>query len=220
MTVFLALKGESRFPAWSQAVIHPIQNMYGRHRGNICGKVCLGTNSLAKIHKFVSSDLVALVFSVLIDPEIRSDRAVFADSVSPIVTLGKATAGPAQNRRFYGTKHFYNIFSEALDVGNIGILADPKAVIKYAADVLGELSVDVGVNRALRLIKKDSQVLQLILDTRTYSYNDFWSTGGILGGLQTQLEAGSTDIAHVFEAARDEVNASVQRKLERLQRLG
>lgn len=67
---------------------------------------------------------------------------------------------------------------------------------------------------------RDAEVLEKILDTRTYAYNSFWNTGGIVGALGVQLEAGSTDIAHCFAAARTEVNASVQRKLERLQRLG
>ena len=67
---------------------------------------------------------------------------------------------------------------------------------------------------------RDAEVLEKILDTRTYSYNDFWSTGGVVSALGVQLESGSTDIAHVFGAAKTEVTASVQRKLERLQRLG
>ena len=67
---------------------------------------------------------------------------------------------------------------------------------------------------------RDAEVLQKILDTRTYSYYEFWATGGIATELGVQLEAGSTDIAHCFAAARTEVNSSVQRKLERLQRLG
>ena len=68
--------------------------------------------------------------------------------------------------------------------------------------------------------EKDASVMQVIMSTKTYSYNDFWSTGGIASGLATQLEAGSTEIAHVFAACKEEVNASVARKLERLQRLG
>ena len=125
MTVFLALKGESRFAAGSQAVIHPVKNVHGRNRGNICGKVCLSSNGLAKIHKFVSSDLVALVFSVSEHPEIGSDRTVGADSVTPVVALGKASPGPTQNRGIYSAELFCEIFSEALDIWDVGILADP-----------------------------------------------------------------------------------------------
>ena len=67
---------------------------------------------------------------------------------------------------------------------------------------------------------EDAEMLQIVLDTQTYALTDLWSTGSIGNSLGTLLENKSTDVASAFAEGRESVTASVQRKLERLNRLG
>ena len=113
-----------------------------------------------------------------------------------------------------------NCISICSTVKNVDLVASIIELTSYESmDTVTPALMEYLIGGRILDNANDVQVMQLILDTRTYSYNEFWNTGAA-SGLQTQLAAGSTDIAHVFAACKDEVNASVQRKLERLQRLG
>lgn len=67
---------------------------------------------------------------------------------------------------------------------------------------------------------EDAEMLQMVLNTKTYAMTDLWSTGAISSSLGTLLENKSTNVASAFAEGRESVSSSVQRKLERLQRLG
>src|SRR5258707_1029745 len=88
-------------------------------------------------------------------PKISAPRAFVAgtDAVAPIVTVGEAAAGEANDGRIDGAHVLDQLFADAIDVGDFGAFADPDAIVDYAAEVFGEVAVNVGGNGADRFVE-------------------------------------------------------------------
>ena len=70
----------------------------------------------------------------------------WTDPVHPVVLVGKATAGPAQDGRIKTLQRLDHVVADAAGVGDRRVLADPKPFVDAAAQVLGEVTVDVLVD--------------------------------------------------------------------------
>jgi hypothetical protein len=99
----------------------------------------------------VRSHLVGLVSAVVVVPPIYASGAILTDAVSPIVSLGKAAARPTKHRGIYSLELLDDILSEAANVRDLRVLADPKPVIKNAADMLRKVTVYFRCDSALFL---------------------------------------------------------------------
>src|ERR1700747_346711 len=88
-------------------------------------------------------------------PEIRAARAFFggADSVAPVVAVRKTSAGEADHRGFNLAHVFDQTFAEPIGVCYGGFLADPDAVVEHATEIFDEVTVNVGRDRAERLVE-------------------------------------------------------------------
>src|SRR5664279_5580307 len=78
-------------------------------------------------------------------PEIGTARALpgWTNSVAPVVAVGETTAGEANDRRLDLAHVFHKFASDAVVVGNLGILTHPDTVVDDAAEVLCEMAVDI-----------------------------------------------------------------------------
>ncbi len=90
-------------------------------------------------------------------PEIRAPRAFLSrtDAITPVVTIGKAAAGKAHERRFDLPHFVHQRFANSVNVGDLRILAYPDAVVNYTAKIFREVSVDVGRNCSQGFIKNN-----------------------------------------------------------------
>src|SRR5262249_35713553 len=88
-------------------------------------------------------------------PEVRATRAIFAgpDAVAPIVAVGEASTGPTDDARLDPLHRFDQRLSDAADVRDLRVFADPDAVVDHAAQVFGEMAVDFRSDSADRLIQ-------------------------------------------------------------------
>src|SRR4029077_18449246 len=60
----------------------------------------------------------------------------------------EAASRKAHNRRLDLAHLVDQFFADSFNVGNLGVLTHPHAVVDHAAEILGEVSVDVGRDRA------------------------------------------------------------------------
>ena len=66
------------------------------------------------------------------------------DAVAPIVGIGEAAARPADHRRAQRFQGIDQGLPDSSDIGDAAVLADPHAVVDYAAQVLDEVAVQQG----------------------------------------------------------------------------
>ena len=66
-----------------------------------------------------------------------------ADAVAPVVGVGEAAAGPAQQRGLDGAHGVDEVLADAVDVGDLRVLANPDAVVDDSAEMLDEVTVDL-----------------------------------------------------------------------------
>ena len=59
-----------------------------------------------------------------------------ADTIAPVVGIGKAAARPAQHRNVQRLERIDNIAAHAVDMGNLRAFADINALIDAAAQML------------------------------------------------------------------------------------
>ncbi len=99
--------------------------------------------------KFVRVELLRAVRRIaelrVVDPEIRAGRPFVArpDAITPIVAVGKAAARPSHNRRMELLEGVHQFFADAVVVRYLRVGADPDSVIDNAADIFGEVTIDI-----------------------------------------------------------------------------
>src|SRR5262249_10120924 len=135
--------------------------LLGGKAAQIGGKVRLAADQLAEVHKFVGAEFVGVVamaggglwrFTAI--PEVSAARALVggANGLAPVGSVGEKAAGEAHDGGL-DLAHFVDeLFADAIDIWDFGFRADPDSVIDYAAEIFGEVSVDVGRNRAQWLV--------------------------------------------------------------------
>ena len=68
---------------------------------------------------------------------------LFADTVRPVVLVGKAAAGPPQHRNAHVFQRRDHIGAHTVHIGNFRVLAYKNAVINAATQMLAEMAVNV-----------------------------------------------------------------------------
>jgi hypothetical protein len=93
------------------------------------------------VHELVQTVSVG----VLLAPEAGAGGTLAggAEAVAPVVGVGEAAAGPAEDGRFDGAHGVDEGLADAVGVGDFGVGADPDAVVDDAAEVLDEMGVDL-----------------------------------------------------------------------------
>jgi hypothetical protein len=76
-----------------------------------------------------------------------------------VVVVGEAAAGPAHQRHLDRLQRRDHVVAIAAGVGDLAVLADPDAFVDAAAQVLGELAVDVAIDLGPRLVRMEHEAL-------------------------------------------------------------
>ena len=115
------------------------------------------SSCLAQVEEFVRAELVGL--RRVVPPDVGAERPLVAraDAVAPMVAVGKAAAGPAEIRDFNFLERGDNVVAHAAGVRELCVFADPQAVVNAAAQMLGEMSVDVAVDFVFALVDVNDQ---------------------------------------------------------------
>ena len=137
----------------SVAILDLLVEIPRRKRSKIGGKVGLAPNRAAGVHELVKTVGVR----VLLVPETGAGGTFGggADAVAPVVAVGEAAAGPAQDGSFDGAHRVDEGLANAIDVGDFGAFANPDAVVDNAAELLDEVRVNLRRDGADGLSGKD-----------------------------------------------------------------
>jgi hypothetical protein len=102
----------------------------------------------------------ALVSGVFVPRAVDAGRTrrCGADPVLPVIGIGEATARPADHRHLDLAQRRDDVATDATDVRDRGIGADPDALIDPAAEMLDEMAVDVRIDRGARAIRPNRQL--------------------------------------------------------------
>ena len=92
-----------------------------------------------------------------VDPEVGPRRPPVraADAVAPVVAVGKAAARPADGAGRQAAHVIDQRLADASRVGDLRLLADPDAVVDDAAEMLDEVSVEIGRHRTDAFVEQD-----------------------------------------------------------------
>ena len=124
------------------AVLDLLVEVAGGEGAEIGGEIGLGADGSAGVHELVEAVLVG----VLLAPEGSAGGTLVAgaDAVAPVVGVGEAAAGPAEDGCVDGAHGVEEGGADAVLVGDGGAFADPDAVVDDSAEVLDEVGVDLG----------------------------------------------------------------------------
>jgi hypothetical protein len=138
--------------------------LHGRQTAHIRCQVRLGTNQFAKLHELIGAKFVRLItvvgrrfVAVGAVPEIRTPRPLVSrtDSVAPIVAVGEAAARVAHHGRFNLFHMLDHVATQPVHIRHFGLGSDPQPVVNHAAQVLREMTIDVGRDDSLRFVKQN-----------------------------------------------------------------
>ncbi len=157
------------------AVFDPARELDCGQAAEIAGQIGLGSREMAEADELIGAEGVVVVelhgvaleaLGVgIVDPEVGAGGAVLAraDAVAPVVAVGEAAAGPADDGDVNLLHAIDDLFADAVDVGDARTFADPDAVVDDAAEMLGELAVDLGGDGADALVEHESRRARLRL---------------------------------------------------------
>src|SRR5699024_9299212 len=74
---------------------------------------------------------------------------------SPVVVVGEAAAGPAQVRDLQRTQRLDHVIADPARVRDLGVLTHVEAAVDAAAQMLGEMAVDVPADRVAGAVEVD-----------------------------------------------------------------
>src|ERR1043165_77341 len=103
-----ALIGQGCAAGWRVAILHPTVKISCRKATNIGSEIRLCTDQFTEANKFIGTKPVGFIFVIggargrlHSRPEICAARAFvrWADTVAPVVTVGKASAGVTNHGR-------------------------------------------------------------------------------------------------------------------------
>ena len=124
------------------AVFDFLVEVAGGEGAHVGGEVGFGADGSAGVHELVE----AVAVGVLLSPEggAVGPGGGGTDAVAPVVGVGEAAAGPAEQRRLNGAHGVDEGLADAAGIGDFGVGADPDAVVDDAAEVLDEMAIDLG----------------------------------------------------------------------------
>src|SRR5439155_4419940 len=159
-----------RCTAWRVAVFNPLVEIPRGKAANVRSDVGRGANQAAKADELVRTEPVRIEplgprrrltarSGARVRPEVGAARAVVgrADSVAPVIAVGEAAAWPPDDWRLDLFHLVDERLADPIDVRNLRVLADPDAVVDDAAEVLGEMAVQLRVDGANRLVDQNFQ---------------------------------------------------------------
>ena len=143
--------------ALERHVLDPVGHLLGRAAAHVGRDVGLGADPLAEVEELVGAEAVVLDDASPVDVDPAASRLRGADAVLPVVLVGEAAARPAQVGDLDLAQRLDDVVSNAVSVGDRRCGPDPQPVVDAAAEMLGEVAVDVPADHRTRLPGADRQ---------------------------------------------------------------
>ena len=86
-------------------------------------------------------------------PEVRPPGTLLArpNAVTPVIAVSETASWPTNDRGLDFSELFNQGTANAILIGDFRVFADPHPIVNNATEIFGEVSVDVGRDRAQRL---------------------------------------------------------------------
>ena len=151
----LASQVRHRRVAVAGHILHPFGEFLNGSGADITADIRFGAELLAEIHELVGTERVVLDRSAPV--VVLHLRALAARSyaVHPVIFVGKAAAGPAQDGHAELLERVEYVGAVTVDVGDVGVGTYPQTTVDACAEVLGKLSVEFLVDLLLALVGMD-----------------------------------------------------------------
>ena len=123
-------------------IFNPVGKFFYSAAAYVAAQVGLYPEHFAQVEELMRAK--AVVFDCASPVVVYHARTIFfwAYAVFPVIFIGKATAGPAENGNMQGAECLEHVVAITVSVGYGGILAHPYAAIDAGAEVFGKLAVD------------------------------------------------------------------------------
>ena len=141
MPVLFSELGHGGDPAEGH-VLDPFGHLLYGAGADIAVDIGLGPELAQKLEELVGAEGIVFGDPAPVGVDHLLAFILGSDAIHPVVLVGKAAAGPAENGDVDGLQGFDDILSHAVDIGDVGVFADIDAFINAAAQVLGEVAVD------------------------------------------------------------------------------
>ena len=114
--------------------------------------------------KLVGAEFVGIIFVIgwrfiilRLKPEVRSSRALIgaANAITPVIAVCEASTRVANDGGLDLLHVVDKVLADAVEIGNLGFCADPHAIVDGASQMLREVAVEIGRNRADRFIEEN-----------------------------------------------------------------
>src|ERR1035437_4080169 len=125
-------------------VFQPFSRFLWSTGTDIDGDVRLCPDLIEEVHELMRSKRVRLGHSAPVGVE--SHGPLRADTLSPVVFIGKAAAGPANVRHLYRFQGANHIVANPASIRDFGIRPDPNTFIHAVAKMFSELPENVAVD--------------------------------------------------------------------------
>src|SRR5690242_15964940 len=146
-----------------------------------------------EVHEFVRAEGIG--FNDAAPVRIESYRSVGTDAVAPVISVGKAAAGPPHVRNLQRLECSDDVVADAARVRDFGVRTDPDAVVNPVPEMLRELAEKIAVNGRPGLTRVDRDFNLVCRERRCGEYknqqkagknalNDVW----VLSGVRKRLE--------------------------------
>ena len=154
MAVARALLRHGGIPARSH-VFNPFGHLLHGAGADVAVDIGLAANLAAKFHELVRAEAIVLHHASPVGVDHALAVFLRADALLPVIFVGKASARPAQHRQTDAFERLHNVRAHAVDIRDGAVLAHKETVVDAAAEMLGEISVDLRLDDRTRLIRED-----------------------------------------------------------------
>src|SRR5699024_6218144 len=157
-----------------------------------------------EVHELVGAEGVVLDDVAPVGVDHAGAVLARADPVAPVVVVGEADAGPAQVRDPKGSQRLDHVGADAAHVRDLGDLAHVDAAVEAAAQVLGEVAVEVAADGGAGQVQIDDHASGAVGATAARSGRAGGAGAGD-GGAERGGQAGGEragGIGHEFSPGR------------------
>ena len=140
----------SHFRHWRNAVkrhiFDPFAHFLHRTGAEVAVYISIAPKLTAKLKILVCAERIIFNNSAPVGVDHFFAHFFRADTVFPMVFVGKASARPAKNGNTHLFKRVNNVTAHTVYIRNVGILTYKKTFINTSAEMLAEMAVDILVD--------------------------------------------------------------------------
>ena len=136
-------------------VFNPFGHLLHGAGADVAVDIGLAANLAAKFHELVRAEAIVLHHASPVGVDHALAVFLRADALLPVIFVGKASARPAQHRQTNAFERLHNVRAHAVDIWDGAVLAHKETVVDAAAEMLGEIAIDLRLDDCARLVRED-----------------------------------------------------------------